>query len=68
MLKRYFMPPFEAAIAAGAPSVMIGPGSINGVPIHASGDLLQTMLRTSLKFTGVITRYVRSSLFRSTIN
>ncbi|ELR16397.1 glycosyl hydrolase domain containing protein [Acanthamoeba castellanii str. Neff] len=55
MLKRYFMPPFEAAIAAGAPSVMIGPGSINGVPIHASGDLLQTMLRTSLKFTGVIT-------------
>lgn len=55
MLKRYFSPPFEAAIAAGAPGVMIGPGSINGVPIHASGDLLQTMLRTSLKFTGVIT-------------
>jgi hypothetical protein len=62
MLKRYFTPPFEAAIAAGAPGVMVGAGSINGLPIHASDNLLQDLLRDTLNFTGIITRFVSLSL------
>lgn len=57
MLKRYFTPAFDAAIKAGAPSVMINPGSLNGVPAHASLDIVQQLLRTELQFKGLVTRY-----------
>ncbi len=48
------VPPFEAGLAAGAWTVMVNSGSVNGVPVHASGDLLSGLLRERLGFDGVI--------------
>ncbi len=48
------VPPFEAGLAAGAWTVMVNSGSVNGVPVHASADLLSGLLRERLGFEGVI--------------
>lgn len=53
-LQRYHLAPFKQAIAAGASTVMLNSGSINGVPTHANTYLLQQVLRGELGFTGVI--------------
>ncbi len=47
------LPPFRAGLAAGALSVMVNSGPVNGVPVHASHDLLTDVLRGQLNFTGV---------------
>jgi beta-glucosidase len=52
-LKEYFVPPFAAAIKAGLRTVMINSGDINGVPVHASHEILTDLLRKELGFTGV---------------
>ncbi|MEY4593645.1 MAG: hypothetical protein RIQ47_55 [Bacteroidota bacterium] len=52
-LREYFLPTFEAAIAAGARSVMINSGEINGTPVHADRSIVTTLLRDELDFTGV---------------
>lgn len=52
-LRQYFAPPFAAAMAAGASSVMINSASINGVPVHASAPILTDLLRSELNFSGV---------------
>lgn len=51
--RQIFLPPFAAAIAAGAPSVMLNSGSVDGVPGHANAFLLQDVLRHELHFDGV---------------
>ena len=52
-LREYFVPPFKAAIDAGLRTVMINSGDINGVPVHASHEILTDLLRRELGFTGV---------------
>ena len=52
-LREQHLTPFRAAIEAGAKSVMINSGEVNGVPAHASAHLLQDVLRDELGFEGV---------------
>ena len=53
-LREYFLPPFRAAVKAGAQTVMVNSGEINGVPVHGSKYLLTDVLRGELGFKGVI--------------
>jgi len=53
MLRRYFLPSFDAAISAGAGTVMVNSGEVNGVPMHASYKYLTEVLRDELGFEGV---------------
>jgi beta-glucosidase len=52
VLREYFLPSFEAGIAAGAPSIMINSSSIDGIPVHSNYHLLTEILRGELHFTG----------------
>lgn len=53
-LRERHLPAFEAAIKAGAHTVMVNSGLINGVPVHASYELLTTILKEELGFTGLV--------------
>jgi beta-glucosidase len=52
-LREYFLPTFKAAIDAGALSLMINSGEINGLAVHANPDILIKLLRDELGFDGV---------------
>jgi len=52
-LYEYHVPTFRAAIEAGVRTVMVNSGDVNGVPVHASRELLTRLLREELGFTGV---------------
>ena len=52
-LREYFLPTFKAAIDAGALSLMINSGELNGLPVHANPDILIKLLREELGFDGV---------------
>lgn len=54
VLRQYDLPIYEAAIKAGAKSIMISSGEINGTPVHASKQLLTDILKKELGFKGVI--------------
>jgi len=53
-LREYFLPQFHDAIQAGAATIMINSGEINGVPVHSSKYLLTDVLRTEMGFQGVV--------------
>ncbi len=53
-LREYYLPQFHDAIQAGAATIMINSGEINGVPVHASKYLLTDVLRTEMGFQGVV--------------
>lgn len=53
-LWEHHIPPFQAGVDAGASTVMINSGSVNGAPVHASFDLLTTLLRERMGFEGVV--------------
>lgn len=53
-LRATYLPPFKAAVDAGAASVMVNSGEVNGVPVHSSKELLTGMLREELGFDGLI--------------
>lgn len=53
-LREYHLPPFKAAIDAGAHTIMVNSGIINGVPVHANYDLLTTLLKEELNFEGLV--------------
>jgi beta-glucosidase len=53
-LQDLFLPSYAAGIDAGAATVMVDSGSINGVPATASHFLLTTELRDRLGFRGVV--------------
>jgi len=52
-LQDVHLPAFQQAIDAGAATVMVNSGSTNGIPVHASHDLLTGLLRDKLGFEGV---------------
>lgn len=52
-LREYYLPTFRAAIQAGLRTVMINSGDVNGVPVHASREILTDLLRKELKFDGI---------------
>jgi beta-glucosidase len=51
-LREYFLPAFAAGIKAGAPTVMINSGEVDGIPGHANYQYLTSILRGELGFTG----------------
>jgi beta-glucosidase len=53
-LREYFLPTFQAAVAAGAHTIMINSGEINGTPVHVSHYLLTEVLRNELGFRGLV--------------
>lgn len=53
-MREYYLPQFRAAISAGATTIMINSGEINGTPVHASHYLLTDVLRKELGFQGVV--------------
>src|ERR1700761_3041093 len=52
-MREYFLPPFIEAVKAGAKTLMINSGEINGVPIHGSHYILTDVLRGELHFDGI---------------
>ena len=54
VLFEYHIKSFKAAIDAGAKTVMINSGIVNGESVHASYKLLTEILRKQLGFEGVI--------------
>ena len=53
-LREYFLPPFDVALRAGARTVMINSGEINGVPGHINKQILTDILRGELGFKGFV--------------
>ena len=53
-LQDQFLPSYAGAIKAGAGTVMVDSGSVNGIPATASHFLLTTELRQRLGFRGVV--------------
>lgn len=54
VLLEYHVPVFQAAIDAGAASIMINSGIINNKPSHADYHLLTTILRKQMGFKGMV--------------
>src|SRR5689334_22942018 len=53
-LREYFLPTFETAVKAGARTIMVNSGEINGVPGHINHHILTDILRTELGFKGFV--------------
>ncbi|MDI1446311.1 glycoside hydrolase family 3 N-terminal domain-containing protein [Polyangium sp. 6x1] len=53
-LRSTFFPPFQAGVEAGALSVMAAYNDVNGVPSHASEELLTHILRREWGFRGFV--------------
>jgi beta-glucosidase len=53
-VRESYLPPFAAAVRAGARTVMVNSGEIDGEPLHASHFWLTDVLRGELGFDGVI--------------
>ena len=53
LAERYF-PPFEAALQAGARSVMAAYNSVDGLPAHQNGRLLNEILKRDWGFKGFV--------------
>ena len=53
-LRQVILPPYEAAVRAGAPTVMVNSGEISGVPGHANSWLLNDVLKKEWGFRGLV--------------
>ena len=53
-LREYYLPTFRAAIDAGLRTIMVNSSDINGVPVHASHEILTDLLRNELHFDGIV--------------
>ena len=53
-LREKFFAPFKACVEAGALTVMANSGSINGVPVHSSYELLTEWLKEDLNWDGML--------------
>lgn len=54
LLRSHYLPPFKAAVDAGAKTLMVNSGDVNGIPVHGSRFLLTDVLRGELGFEGVV--------------
>lgn len=54
ILRQFDLTIYQAAIKAGAKSVMISSGEVNGTPVHASHHLITDILKNELGFQGVV--------------
>lgn len=53
-LREFYLPPFRAAIDAGAPTIMSAFDSLNGVPASANPFTLKQILRKEWGFRGIV--------------
>lgn len=53
-LREVYLPPFKAAVDAGAQSVMASFNEVGGVPMHANGDLINDVLRKEWGWDGLL--------------
>ena len=53
-LREYYVPPFAAAVTAGARTVMVNSSEVNGIPGHANRYLLNDVLHGELGFKGFV--------------
>ncbi|MDZ7807592.1 MAG: glycoside hydrolase family 3 N-terminal domain-containing protein [Gracilimonas sp.] len=53
-IHEFHRPSFQAALDAGMKTIMLNSGEINGIPVHASKELLTDLLREEMGFDGVI--------------
>ena len=54
MMREYFLPAFEEAVKAGAPTVMVNSGEVDGIPGHANHHLITEVLKGEMKFKGFV--------------
>jgi beta-glucosidase len=54
MMRETFLPPFEEAVRAGAMTVMVNSGEVDGIPGHANHHLLTEVLKGEMKFSGFV--------------
>jgi beta-glucosidase len=54
ILRQYDLAIYQAAIKAGAKSIMISSGEINGTPVHASKHYITNILKNENQFKGVV--------------
>jgi beta-glucosidase len=54
LLRQVYLPPYHAAVEAGAATVMSSFNSLNGVPATANPFLMQTILRDEWGFDGLV--------------
>jgi len=52
-LRSIHLPSYQASIDAGALTMMVNSGSVNGIPVHASHYMLETLAREEMGFEGV---------------
>ncbi|MDI3404966.1 beta-glucosidase BglX [Streptomyces cavernicola] len=53
-LRNLYLPPFRAALDAGAATVMAAFNTVSGVPAHGNGHLLTEILKEEWEFDGVV--------------
>lgn len=53
-LREIFLPPFAQAVKAGAMTVMVNSGEMNGIPTHVNRFVLTDILRGELGFEGLV--------------
>jgi beta-glucosidase len=53
-MREYFLPPFAAAVKAGARTIMVNSAEVNGIPGHVNHHLLTEVLRNELGFDGFV--------------
>lgn len=53
-MREYFLPPFDAAVRAGARTIMVNSAEVNGVPGHINRHLLTDVLRGEYGFDGFV--------------
>ncbi|HXB70412.1 MAG TPA: glycoside hydrolase family 3 N-terminal domain-containing protein [Candidatus Acidoferrales bacterium] len=54
LLRDVYLPPFRAALAAGAATIMTAFNTVNGVPATGNSFLLRQILREEWKFNGLV--------------
>jgi len=53
-IHEFHRPPFQAVVDGGIRTVMLNSGEVNGVPVHASYELITELLREEMGFEGVV--------------